>query len=71
LERVEKIKILNFDIELLPYFSQIDLIVTGSKDGSYRVWDTRFNQLPATDPSKRYIVKKKAKMPKLKIHFFR
>lgn len=30
----------------------LDLIVTGSKDGSYRVWDTRFNQRPAADPSK-------------------
>ncbi|KAL7313749.1 hypothetical protein PS15m_007449 [Mucor circinelloides] len=27
------------------------LIVTGSKDGSYRVWDTRFNQRPAADPN--------------------
>lgn len=35
-----------------PFFYHLDLIVTGSKDGSYRIWDTRFNQLPATDPSK-------------------
>lgn len=27
------------------------LIVSGSKDGSFRIWDTRFNQLPAADPS--------------------
>jgi WD40 repeat protein len=30
-------------------FFVIDLIITGSKDGSFRIWDTRFNQKPGTD----------------------
>lgn len=27
------------------------MIVSGSKDGSFCIWDTRFNQVPAVDPS--------------------
>lgn len=34
----------------------IDLIITGSKDGSFKIWDTRVNQQPLKDPSKKALV---------------